>query len=216
MPCDISRRRTNNTRNINLNHYSQLHSEGRQLISGWFQRALRELDCSPEASFEPFIFTWFAFNGWAACVTDEDIDRQIINKLAASSTINNDFVQAVQSNLILRKSAIRFSDLLPIFDVREIRRSGIRTNARNNRQERVNFYFDQGFRSFSPNCWQQHLNSGEPLPIDWGHLLNGLYQVRCNLFHGLKSAHSEMDQTIVHSAYLLLAHFLHETRYLET
>jgi len=215
MPCDIERRRTNNTSDINQNRFLLLHPEGKQLISGWFQRALREIDCSPEASFEPFIFTWFAFNGWASCVTDEDVDRRIINKLAASSIINYNFVQAVQSNSSLNEIVLRFSDLLPIFNVRDLRKSDIWTNNRNNRQERVNFYFEQGYTSFSPSCWQLHLDSGELLPIDGGHLINGIYQVRCNLFHGLKSAHSEMDQAIVHASYLMLAHFLHETRYLE-
>jgi len=35
-----------------------------------------------------------------------------------------------------------------------------------------------------------------------------LYQVRCNLFHGEKSAHSEMDSQIVYSALQVLVRFL--------
>lgn len=59
-----------------------------------------------------------------------------------------------------------------------------------------------------------HHNAGEATPVDWGHFINAVYKVRCNLFHGLKAAHSEMDQVIVHSSYLALVKFLDEVGYI--
>ena len=40
-------------------------------------------------------------------------------------------------------------------------------------------------------------------------------KVRCNLFHGQKSAHSEMDRLIVSAAFLTLVHFVKEAGYLQ-
>lgn len=214
MPCEIQSNLINNQRDIDRNRYLQLHPEGRELISGWFQRALLAINCSPESAFEPFIFTWFAFNGWAACVTDNDNDRSIINSLASSQIINNDFEQAIMNNQYLNGRASVFFSMLPIFDVRTLRRRGILQPAGNNRREIVTYYLNRRVSRFEPQCWEQHLNTNESPPAAWGHIINGIYKVRCNLFHGLKSTHSEMDQTIVHSAFLVLAHFLNETGYL--
>ena len=199
---------------VNLNTYSLLHPEGRQLISGWFQRALGEKNCQQDEAFEPFIFAWFAFNGWAACVTDNDRDRDIIDTLATDQTISNDFIQAIQNNQSVSASVRVFSELLPIFDVRSLRRRRILRNFTENRQERIAYYLSKGANQFEPKCWQRHHDTGEAMPVDWGHILNAIYKVRCNLFHGLKAAHSEMDQIIVHSAYLALVTFLAETGYL--
>jgi len=201
-------------RRVDFSRYSLLHPEGRQLISGWFQRAWGERNCQKDEAFEPFVFAWFAFNGWAACVTDTHIDREIIDALAADQTINNDFAQAIQNNQNVSASVEIFSELLPIFDVKSLRRRGILRNIREDRRERVAYYLSHGANQFDPRCWQRHHDAGEVTPADWGHILNAIYKVRCNLFHGLKAAHSEMDQAIVHSAYLALATFLAETDYL--
>jgi hypothetical protein len=201
-------------RRVDLRRYSLLHPEGRQLISGWFKRAWRERNCQQDEAFEPFIFAWFAFNGWAACVSDIDRDRDIIEALAADITINNDFARTIQINQDVSTCIERFVELLPIFDVKSLRRKGILRKFTENRQERVNYYLSHGANQFEPRCWQRHRDVGELMPVDWGHIIHAIYKVRCNLFHGLKAAHSEMDQIIVHSAYLALVQFIHEVGYL--
>ena len=77
-----------------------------------------------------------------------------------------------------------------------------------------NHYFSSGATKFEPQCWQTHNASGEEAPLDWAHTLAALYRVRCNLFHGEKSAHSEMDQRVVHAALKVLVDFLDEAEYL--
>ena len=202
-------------RRVDLNRYSLLHPEGKQLISGWFSRAWQMRDCQPEESFEPFIFTWFAFNGWAACVTDTDRDWQIIEALAADESINGAFDQIKLRREQFSVMVDNFVELLPIFDVRTLRRRGIRQNTSHNRRDQVLLYLSQGANRFEPQCWQRHFEAGENIPSDWSHIIKALYKVRCNLFHGLKAAHSEMDSVIVHSAYLVLSYFLSEARYFE-
>lgn len=201
-------------RHVDLSRYSLLHPEGRHLISAWFQRAWQERNCQMDEAFEPFIFAWFAFNGWAACVTDQDRDREIIDALAADAQINSDFAQAIRDNADVRQAVNNFFELLPIFDVKSLRRRGILRNETESRRERVNYYLSNGANIFEPRCWQRHHDAGEATPIDWGHFINAVYKVRCNLFHGLKAAHSEMDQVIVHSSYLALVKFLNEVGYI--
>jgi len=202
-------------KHVEFENYAGLHPEGRNLIFDWFQRAWTERNCSEEDSFGPFIFVWFAFNGWAPCVTDKDSDRDIIDALAADPQINSDFADAVDkadSNVAL--SIKRFASFLPIFDVRSLRRSGILQLESADRSLVVEHYFDQGADRFEPRCAKQDRNLGEEIPLDWAHMINGIYKVRCNLFHGLKAAHSEMDRRIVSAAFLALVHFLSETGYL--
>jgi len=199
---------------VDLIRYSILHPEGKNLISVWFQRAWQDRECQKDEAFEPFIFMWFAFNGWAACVTDQDSDRGIIDTLAADTQINNNFERIITTNQDISQSVNNFFELLPIFDVKSLRRKGILLHAGGNRRERIDYYFANGADRFEPGCWKRHFDENERVPVDWGHFINAVYKVRCNLFHGLKGAHAEMDQEIVHSAYLALVKFLHEVGYL--
>jgi type I restriction enzyme R subunit len=41
-----------------------------------------------------------------------------------------------------------------------------------------------------------------------------IYQVRCNLFHGDKAPHSEIDRVLVHSAFRILLEFLSRCGYM--
>jgi hypothetical protein len=199
---------------VDLRLFSHLHPEGRQLITAWFQRAWGERDCQQAQAFEPFIYTWFAFNGWAACVTDTDRDREIIDILAADETISNDFAKAIQNIPDVSLSVSNFSVLLPIFDAKTLRRKKIYYHGSNDRQAMISYYLSQEGVNFEPKCWLRHHDAGEALPNDWGHILNAIYKVRCNLFHGEKAFHLEMNQQIVHSAFLVLIYFLNKTGYL--
>jgi len=50
--------------------------------------------------------------------------------------------------------------------------------------------------------------------LDWAHTLKAIYRVRCNLFHGEKAIHSEIDQKIVLSAFRVLIHMLKKQKLL--
>src|SRR5689334_5180460 len=98
---------------VRFENFSQLHSEGKKLIDGWFRRAWDEFQTTPNEIFEPFIFLWFAFNGWAACVTDRDKDFEIVDALAASHKMNEDFDHLLRdANSQLNSNATIFSQLL--------------------------------------------------------------------------------------------------------
>ncbi len=114
------------TRRVNFGNYNWLHNEGKGLIRSWFDRAWEEGTNSNDEVFESFIFAWFAFNGWAACVTNTDRDREMIDILAADQTINDDFERALSNtNSEVAQSTDRFVDFLPIFDVKSLKRHRI-------------------------------------------------------------------------------------------
>jgi hypothetical protein len=113
---------------VDLYRFGRLHREGRRLISGWFERAWQARECSPEDSFEPLIFAWFAFNGWAACVTGLDQDRAYLDALMCCPEVTEHFQAAVNSpDSGLAQHASNFASLWPIFDVHALRRRGIQT-----------------------------------------------------------------------------------------
>ena len=112
---------------------------------------------------------------------------------------------------------------LPIFEVQRLRRQVIDSRYGGNpltegdRREVVDSYLrNQGADSlrFEPQCWKRHRDAGEGVPLDWPHTLAALYRVRCNLFHGEKARHSEMDQRIVASGFRVLIQFLGNADYL--
>jgi hypothetical protein len=206
---------------VDLDRFKRLHREGRRLISGWFERAWQARECSSEDSFEPLIFAWFAFNGWAACVTGLDQDRAYLDALMCCPEVTERFQAALNSpDSGLAQHASDFASLWPIFEVRALRQRSIHTwhashLGRTDRTALVQDYLSRGATSFQPQCWVHHQQAGEQPPLDWPHTLSALYRVRCNLFHGEKAAHSEMDQVVVVSALQTLLHFVHHTKYLE-
>ena len=200
---------------VRLEKYAGLHPEGKQLINGWFQRAWAEVANGGDEVFERFIFAWFSFNGWAACVTDTDRDAELITALAADAKMYRDFdVLLSRPNSTLKLHAKQFAELLPIFDVKTLRRSRLFYAGFENRRQGIEAYLNEGITAFEPKCWKRHKDAGEDMPLDWPHILKPMYKVRCNLFHGQKSAHSEMDRLIVSSAFLTLIHFVKEGGYL--
>lgn len=197
-------RRRSPVRPVNLFRYSQdLHEHGRQLIRGWFQRAWADRNSAPRDSFEPFIFTWIAFNGWAVCVTNLDRDAVWKRALMEDASLNNSFERLLESGT--RAWAEEFRAMWPIFQARRIRQTQIRFDE--SRQVTIQRYLRDGI-PHEPMCWDVHFRDSEAIPLDWFHTLPALYQVRCNLFHGQKAMHVENDQFIVSRAYLVLVHFM--------
>jgi hypothetical protein len=81
---------------VNLRSYERLRGYyGHSLISSWLQRVWEKRECPPHESFEPFIYTWISFNGWAACVTGLDRDRQWLDALLVCPEVADDLERLV-------------------------------------------------------------------------------------------------------------------------
>lgn len=193
-----------------LSRYQDLHPHGRRLISSWFERAWSKIDCQPQDSFEPFIYAWIAVNGWAACISGLDKDRDWLDALMLNHNICKEFTRTIEDNKSkLSIQARKFSGLWPIFKVQSLRKAKLQYRGLGtDRRKIVKGYLNAGINDFEPKCWKRHTEAGEDVPIDWPHTLAALYRVRCNLFHGEKAVHSEMDGNIVFAAFQVLVHFL--------
>jgi hypothetical protein len=196
-----------------LNRFRALHQEGQHLVKSWFDRAYEARNDEAEC-FEAFIFAWFAVNGWAACVTGKDGDAEYIRALGRSRELREQFQSLLAKDGGFSQVAGTFHSLWPIFKAQDIRRGAHHAPANLDRPEIIQHYLDAGLSAYAPECWGSHRAAGEPVPLDWPHTLAAIYRVRCNLFHGEKSAHSEMDRIIVLAAYRVLIGFFHGTRIL--
>jgi hypothetical protein len=199
---------------VDLERYRLLSQDRQALILSWFEQARKMKDHQGTAGFEAFFCTWLAFNGWAACVTDENQDAEYIDALKRDIQLCKDFTAFIRNKTSpLAIASEEFANFWPIFDVRDLRKQNLHT-PRANREETVNYYLEHGARSFAPKCGKRHRNAGQPLPIDWPHTLSALYQVRCNFFHGGKMLNSEEDQRIIVAANKTLLSFLEQGNYI--
>ena len=202
---------------VNLRNFWNLHPEGQRLIRGWFQRAWNMRDCPPEDKFEAFIYAWIAFNGWAACVTGQDMERGWTKSLACDTHLCQAFAQLEQdSDTGFGEYTEAFSQDWPVFKAQSIRRQGLYGMHAHysSRSDLIEFYLREGITDYQPGCWVRHRDKVGEVPGDWPHTLAVLYRVRCNLFHGEKAAHSEMDSRIVANAVRVMVHFLAEPEYI--
>ena len=185
-----------------------MHEQSRRLIGSWFHKAIQNQDAPPEDSFEPFIYAWFAFNGWAACATNEDSDSKYMQKLISDRSLLSQFSEIVDNDSEFRTLAHDFAAYWPIFTVKFLRGMSIDLRDAGNRADVVDHFLSHGATKFEPQCWQRHRDQGEPCPCDWPHTISAIYRVRCNLFHGEKAASSPIDQNIVCAAFRVLAGFI--------
>lgn len=199
--------RTISTLPIDFHRYEELQRAGWKLIRSLSDRASRQAGCEPEESFEPFIFGWIALNGWASCVTGvEKGDTPYLGAMMLDPELNRRF-SALREQPEFQERLKRLDSFWPI--LRPLPQSRI-TNAVIDRQELVRQELDRVSKDsrFRPECAARHYLAGEEIPMDWPHTLSAIYQVRCNLFHGSKSLHSDIDTRIVLSSFSVLVHVL--------
>lgn len=191
-----------------------LDSQAKKLISSWFEKAWERRNAKGEDAFEPFIFAWFSINAWASCVTNTHRDAEYMGQLISNPELQVMFSDLCHNDTDFAAMAHEFSECWPIFDVRSLRWSRVDRRTVGDRREIVQQYIDGGANRFEPRCWQRHTDSNEPVPCDWPHTMAAIYRVRCNLFHGEKSADAMIDQQIVRAAFRVLINFFRKTGYL--
>ena len=193
---------------LQLKKYASLHPDGKRLIDQWFLRALSSAEEADESPFEAFIFLWIAFNGFASCVTGKDRDAEMLRRMGNCPEFRARFQSLLLSESDFAKVAGEFAALWPIFKVQDIRRNRLGWPTLSSRLELIQQYFSVPNINHEPDCYRFHTGQGDSVPVDWPHTIHAIYRVRCNLFHGEKAPHSEMDKRIVTSAFGVLAMFL--------
>jgi len=96
----------------------------------------------------------------------------------------------------IRRIAEMFQSYWPVFKAQELRRLGVIAHWQGDRSRTTDHYLRAGARQLSPDCWLRHHEAREDIPLDFPHTAVALYRVRCNLFHGDKAPHSEVDRVL--------------------
>lgn len=180
--------------NVNLERYADLPPVGQRLIKGWWARET----LGEDTVFESFIYTWVAFNAWAECVSGLERDRDWITAISANIDVRGKAEEAMAEQKV-QELCSAFHRNWPLFKLRELQAKQVATRNEPDRCKLVNIYLEAGAKPAAPECWESH-NKGRECPLDWPHMLNAIYRVRNNLFHGAKFVDSEMDRSLVNAA----------------
>jgi len=189
----------------------RLPANCRSIIEGWFRRAISKLHAPESECFEPFIFTWIAFNAWAEAVTGlerETGDKGWVETLSRDEFLFGKFANRIQNaDDDVTRAAQQFRRYWPIPKMQDLRSKEGPSGwlEIDPHEERLRF-FEKYSICYEPRCAPQHVASS--IPLDWEHFIRATYRVRCNLFHGDKSLYHPDDQIIVASAFRALAGFL--------
>jgi hypothetical protein len=185
---------------IKLHRFKDLHKPGKDLIHTWFNRGWEQRNCPGGEAFEPFIYTYIAFNGWAACVTAQEKDIEMLKDLKRDQALRDCFLQWIAQDSEFHDLIISFSSLWPIFSARELRELRLDQIEFKTRSELIDHYLRGGATEFWPGLTDNR--------IILGNVLSAIYQVRCNLFHGGKGITSESDRKIVDAAFRVLVRWM--------
>ncbi len=159
--------------------------------------------------FMSFMSVWMAFNGWMASVTGQDTDAKMLNALASNARLTDAFESLMKGSPQFRGYVAEFSDRWPVLNVKDVRKKlGLDAFQRYSRDELIAKGAAAGVK-LQPVAWVENSTPS------WEQLLRVIYQVRCNLFHGVKSPQNHRDSELVHLSDRILRTFLAETRCLE-
>lgn len=185
----------------------------RQLINNWYYKADTE-----NHDFDKFIALWISFNAFYANHSSEDRERDQLRKVVEDFKLA--FIQWPIDNDILKfhkyindRKVYGFGDihrwLLNILcykrNEENIWWSATENDLTNSNKFELN---GQWIRvkgaTGSTNMLIWHYNTESDLQA----LINVLYQIRCNLFHGNKNPSEEADQAVMEKAVPALRAFL--------
>jgi hypothetical protein len=123
-------------------------------------------------------------------VTEADTDKEMIDALAHSPSLQSSFVRLVAESPIFRNDATVFAQFWPIFDVKDIRKKGLR--------HKFHALDRQTYTRKMLGAHVKHAPVGkfDPKAPSWDQTIQAVYKVRCNLLHGEKGDASD-DAEIV-------------------
>jgi hypothetical protein len=186
---------------VKFHLFGTLHPDGRALVLQWHKAAQVKKQAPDYESFGRFLELWMAFNNWAMRVTEADFDASMIRSLGESPAMNDAFRRLLHDDLSFKKTVMRFSNFWPIFDVKDLRKKGLRhvfghlprpEYITKLREAKVKHKPSGAFDKFAPT---------------WDQTIQTIYIVRCNLIHGEKGDAVD-DIGIVFGAFNTLLAFI--------
>jgi len=177
---------------------SEIDTDRHGIIKSWLDYA-----ATRDNAFERFVFRWMSFNGWLACVTGEDRDSKMLSDFAADQTSVAMFDNLMTTSKDFKTAVVAFAKLWPIFnaaDVFKLGKSRPRAITLVQRPAYVSQLLQKKKVRHRPRGWKP----GTTTPPRLEDLFDGVYQVRCNLFHGDKVTYADIDRELIEHADLCL------------
>jgi hypothetical protein len=125
--------------------------------------------------FDKFISLWISFNAWGAHTTQTNKDRDMIENLKENVILKDTYIKLLNENSDFKACVKALMEECPVYDDR---------------------FIDS--REYYENA--KHFNDLN----NFDQLLEIIYQVRCNLFHGRKNIDEKRDQKLVELCFKIL------------
>ena len=172
-------------------------------------RELVEASEQQRSAFSSFANAWMAFNGWMECITQAETDAAMISALADHAKLVAAYEGLLNHDPVFEENILNLAALLPVLSVRDVRKKlGRDAFLKYNRIELM----DEALRAAVK---QQPVDWTNGAMLTWSQLLRTIYLVRCNLFHGSKSAENYRDHQLVVACDKTLRRFISHTECFE-
>lgn len=182
---------------VSFSQFQQLHPEARRLTLDLFEGS------DSEDPFYGFALLWMSFNGWMSAVAGPAPDAHMISDLAANPRLMTAFNELASGSVRFRDTVDEFASWWPIFDSQTARKYlRRRLYEVHDREDFYQLAFPDERIRRRPREWAP---GNAPR---WGDLLQAIYQVRCNLFHGTKSPVNWGDSALVRMSHQTLRMFV--------
>lgn len=152
----------------------------KNLIKAWRQKSHNEGD-----QFASFVFIWFCFNAWMEHISDENTDKKMINELAGRK-------HNMQSLFEAYDAAVSAND--------EFLKSGVMALMHMSKEKPIEDMRKNPRRREPPITIKSE--------NDFENIVQAIYRIRCNLFHGGKDADDIRDQVLVKNAAMVLRQWI--------
>ncbi|MBX8570686.1 hypothetical protein K5D36_13420 [Pseudomonas cichorii] len=165
-------------------------------------RELVEASEQQRSVFSSFANVWMAFNGWMECVTQAETDAAMIGELAEHAKLVTAYEALLDDDPEFKEHILSLISLLPVLNVRDVRKKLGRDAFRKFNRIELMSEVQRATVKQQPVGW----TNGAMLT--WSQLLRTIYLVRCNLFHGSKSAENFRDHKLVVACDKILRRFI--------
>ncbi|MBX3609206.1 MAG: hypothetical protein KF871_04865 [Hydrogenophaga sp.] len=189
---------------INFGNFLHLDPEAAGLA-----RKLVEANDEQRSTFSSFAHVWMAFNGWMECVTEAETDSAMINAIAEQVKMVAAYNQLLAEAPEFRSVVVEFAKMFPILNVRDVRKKV-------GRDAFYRYGRDALFKKVTlARVKHQPVGWTSGTVPSWPQVLRAVYLVRCNLFHGAKSAENFRDHQLVGFCDSILRMFIERTKCFE-
>lgn len=158
--------------------FARYHSSvcAQRIVESWRPKYAAEPD-----TFDKFYYLWSAFNAWALVVTLSDSDKDMINQISNNRDASSKYGIIINNNRILKNNIANLKPNFPLQSFADL--------------IRIDYQYDWTQHQGSEDYYKKIVNSGKGVKSSpeldensFHSVLHCMYAVRCNLFHGSKSA----------------------------